>query len=160
MTAEVDTSTDDSSEDRRVNEFMDKNCGCQVGLEKTRSRYVSKRISRQACLELNRDELDLVVMANVGAQMSVPDQPTQRKSHHSSSASLRAKCEYGVRVCRVTFCFLHRFAEHRLITLTHGNVKRLPSNVISFEEVTTFIQNFARANGMPLPGRVPNHRDR
>ena len=112
--SEVDTSTEDNSEDRRVNEFMDKNCGCRVGSEKTRARYLSKRISRQACLELNRDELDLVVMANVGAQMSVPDQPTQQKLHHSSSASPRAKCEYYIQECvelhSASFTAFHRFA--------------------------------------------------
>lgn len=55
------------------------------------------------------------------------------------------------------------YQKHRLSTRIHGNVKCLPSNSIPFEEVkrvSTFIENFARANGMPLPGRVPNHPDK
>ena len=112
------------------------------------------------------------------AQMSTQDQPTQQASHHRTSASPRSKCEYyihGVRICRATFCFLHcmsqfrldniiaHYQKHGLSTCTHGNVKCLPSNSIPFDEVkrvSTFIENFARANGMPLPGRIPNHCDK
>ena len=41
--------------------------------------------------------------------------------------------------------------------------KRLPPNSFSHETismVTTFINNYGRAHGLPLPGRVPGHRDK
>ena len=50
-----------------------------------------------------------------------------------------------------------------LCTRTHGNSKRAPSNAIPYDDVrhlTTYITNFAKAHGMPLPGRVPGHRDK
>ena len=45
----------------------------------------------------------------------------------------------------------------------HGNTKRLPTNCLpkdDIEYLTKFITNYARAHGMPLPGRVPGHRDK
>ena len=45
----------------------------------------------------------------------------------------------------------------------HGNTKRLPTNALSLEDsvnVTTFITNYARAHAMPLPGHLPNHKDK
>ena len=42
-------------------------------------------------------------------------------------------------------------------------MKRLPKNALSFEDVsrlTTFVTNYARAHGLPLPGRLPGHRDK
>lgn len=56
-----------------------------VDLDQTKHLVGVILASRQACLELSRDELDL---ANVRAQMSTQDQPTQRASHHRTSASL------------------------------------------------------------------------
>ena len=39
---------------------------------------------RQECMELTKDELDLVVMSQIRSLRSNPDQPTSRSSHHSS----------------------------------------------------------------------------
>ena len=42
----------------------------------------------------------------------------------------------------------------------HGNKERVPLNTFNFDDVnrlTTFMVNY---DGMPLPGRVPGHRDR
>ena len=50
-----------------------------------------------------------------------------------------------------------------LSSLLHGNKGRVPPNTVHFDDVTqltTFIVNYARAHGMPLPGRVPGHRDK
>ena len=45
----------------------------------------------------------------------------------------------------------------------HGNTKRLPANSLPKEDIDyliTFITNYASAHGVPLPGRVPGHRDK
>ena len=64
--------------------------------------------SRQACLELSKDELDLVIISNICAFQTLP---TLRKSHHAVQGSSEVlRCEYhlhGVRVCRTAFLFLH-----------------------------------------------------
>ena len=82
---------------------------------------------------------------------------------------------YGVPVCRKTFmyvrCIGHRRLEHLqkhfdevgLVTRTHGNAKRQPKNAFGVEEtsrVVTFVKNYARAHAMPMPGRMPNHKDK
>ena len=44
----------------------------------------------------------------------------------------------------------------------HGNSKRLPPNAFTLETRETalnFIENFALANAVTLPGRVANYRD-
>ena len=43
----------------------------------------------------------------------------------------------------------------------HGNHKRLPHNAMSFEEtkyVVRFLQNYAEANAILLPGRIPGYK--
>ena len=74
-----------------------------------------------------------------------------------------------------TFMFLHfigqkilenlnqHFDEVGLSTHTHGNVKCLPNNALTFEDanrLTTFVANYARTDGLPFPGHLPGHQDR
>ena len=45
----------------------------------------------------------------------------------------------------------------------HGNTGRLPKNTCTFEQVQavkTFIENYARAHGLPVPGRLPNTKNK
>uniref|UniRef100_A0A7M5XGV4 DUF7869 domain-containing protein n=2 Tax=Clytia hemisphaerica TaxID=252671 RepID=A0A7M5XGV4_9CNID len=54
------------------------------------------------------------------------------------------------------------FHENGPVSRVHGNTKRRPHNAFSFETremAVNFIENFALANAVPLPGRVANHRD-
>ena len=122
--------------------------------------------------------LDLVVLSCIQSHLSLPDQATQRSSHHDTSVDSQKRSKYffhGVRVCRDTFLFVHALSHSRyerlvqhykhvgLSSRMHGNKGRVPPNTLHFDEVTqltTFIVNYARAHGMPLPGRVPGHRDK
>ena len=133
---------------------------------------------RQDCLQLDSNELDLVVLSCIQSHLSLPDQATQRSSHHDTSVDSQKRSKYfvhGVRVCRDTFLFVHALSHSRyerlvqhykhvgLSSRMHGNKGRVPPNTLHFDEVTqltTFIVNYARAHGMPLPGRVPGHRDK
>ena len=49
-----------------------------------------------------------------------------------------------------------------LVQRVHGNTKRLPSNTSlqkCIDRVLAFIDDTANVHGLPLPGRMPNHRD-
>ena len=80
----------------------------------------------------------------------------------------------GVRVCRTTFLFCYavskklysalckHFVENGPVRRVHGNTKRQPHNAFSLESkqmAINFIENFAIANAVTLPGRVANYRD-
>ena len=82
---------------------------------------------------------------------------------------------HGLPICLNTFLYLHTISHFRYENLgdhfeqvglclrTHGNSKRLPANSFPAEETShlaMFIKNYARAHGLPLPGRVPGHRDK
>ena len=48
-----------------------------------------------------------------------------------------------------------------LATRRHGNSKKLPHNALTFEEntnVITFLHNYAEANAILLPGRIPGYK--
>ena len=79
----------------------------------------------------------------------------------------------GHRVCKKTYLFLHTVSEKRLRNLQkslqengltprqHGNLRRLPSNTISFpdtQRVVEFLQAYAEANAILLPGRIPGYK--
>ena len=58
---------------------------------------------------------------------------------------------------------LQHYQQHGLCPRMHGNTKRLPANSLPKEDIDyliTFITNYASAHGVPLPGRVPGHRDK
>ena len=78
-----------------------------------------------------------------------------------------------LQVCKDMFSFLHGISRKRLDaikqsyitnsleTRTHGNSKHLPKHAFSTPEithVTKFISNFAEANGILLPGRIPGYK--
>ena len=57
---------------------------------------------------------------------------------------------------------LSHYVKHGVELRVHGNSKRLPANTTSREDVhqaITFIDNIAEVHGVPLPGRLPNHRN-
>ena len=170
-----DHSMEDERAQKSIEDFIRSTCGCKLG-----SSFLSKQTiekCRADNLELSRDELDLVILAQIRAGRSMDTQPTLRRSHHEKTAN-RSMSKYhihGVLICRKTFMFLHcvghKCLEHLiqhfdnvgLDTRQHGNLKRLPNNTTPFEEVnrlTLFITNYVRAHGLPLPGRVPGHRDK
>ena len=81
---------------------------------------------------------------------------------------------YGYNICKRLFLYLMNISNHKykniashynsngLISRQHWNKGRLPSNTTSFEateQVKSFITSYARDNALPLPGRVPGHRD-
>ena len=92
--------------------------------------------------------------------------------------NIRSRSEFffhGTQVCISTYLYLHtisrthyenlvsHYTDFGLCLRIHGNSKRLPANTFPLEattHLTTFVKNYARAHGLPLPGRVPGHRDK
>lgn len=176
-----ETSKEDLTEQEVVDRFMNTPCGCKMGPKQSCCSAMLTRETVEKCrqdnLELLSDELDLVVLAQIRAHRSTAFQPTVRMTHHKGSAfrSVSSYYIHGVPVCKKVFLFLHCMSHKRLdnlvqqyekagvATRVHGNTKRLPANSVGTDavaKVTTFITNFARAHALPLPGRVPGHRDK
>ena len=44
--------------------------------------------------------------------------------------------------------------------LHHGNKGRVPPNTFNFDDVNRLTSFMVNYDGMPLPGRVPGHRDK
>ena len=169
----LEESLEDRDEQHEIERFFSKGCGCKFGPKNTQcSEFVTKVIvtSRQECMELTKDELDLIVLSNIRAHQALEGQVTLRSSHHEiSGQSEILRCQYyihGIRICRKMFLFLHymshfrydnlvrHFKQRGLCTLTHGNFKRTPVNTIPFEEVsqvTSFISNFAEGRSWYAP---------
>lgn len=166
----LDLSYEDSREELSIVEFLQTGCQCHLGPKNSPcfKQLAKKEIetSRLECSELTRDELDLVILSHISAHRTRSDETFRGRSeffHH------------GKQVCTTTYLYLHgisrtrytRLVEHYqdfgLCPRIHGNSKRLPSNALPFEStnhLTMFIKNYARAHGLPLPGRVPGHRDK
>ena len=77
---------------------------------------------------------------------------------------------HGKRVCMKTLHAISRkrlgkvkasLLENGLVPRVHGNTKRLPANTLSFtdtQRVVQFIVNYAEANAILLPGRIPGYK--
>lgn len=179
---DVETSLEDTSERESVETFITSTCGCKIGPKSSPCSSVLSRDTivkyRMESLELTRDELDLVVLAQIRACRSVASQPSSRRTNHEKSTDCRSRTKYyvhGLEVCRQTFMFLHcighkrlenllkHFEQIGLNTCVHGNTKRLPVTTLFFEDtnrLVAFITNYARVHAMPLPGRLPGHKDK
>lgn len=79
-----------------------------------------------------------------------------------------------IQVCKKTFLLVYGIGKTRLenlkahykkeglVSRTHANTSRLPSNTLSrecIERTVTFIKNFATEQAISLPGRYPNFKD-
>ena len=166
-----------SSEEQKCKEFIERTCGCSLNNGSPCSRLIplEKYIChRSEAAALTRDQLDLVL---IGAVMSVlsTNENNFDKSHKSKSRQ-RIYSHYlfgGQRVCRRTFQFLlgvgkdrlqaikASYMENGLTTRIHGNTKRLPYNVTTYEEIkriVKFVSNYAEEQAILLPGRIPSYK--
>ena len=166
----VEVSEMDIQEDSMVQTFLSNTCKCHLGVGNkpcclTLPLQEIKKC-RMSCSELSHNELDLVVMSQVHYFRTT--------SEGASTASFRPISNYyfhGVRICQATFLFVHCISRNRYLRIVelyknegltmsrHGNSGRLPKHTCSIEqvqEVKSFIVNYARAHGLPVPGRLPN----
>ena len=102
-----------------MHDFVTKSCGCKYGPGSTPcSAFLNKatiKRHREDNLELSKDELDLVVLAQIRAHRKTADQETLRVSHHETKDD-KSRSEFyinGVRICLTTFLFIHCMSRYR-----------------------------------------------
>ena len=165
----------DVAEQEDILKFLSDTCNCKLGQEGKPCclslSHETIRKCRNNCAELAHSELDLVIMSQIHSHRTVEHQA-------QCSSSFRPMSTYSIhwiKICQTTFLFLHQISRNRYLriaqhykenglTLTvHGNKGKLPANACSFEQVQstkTYIENYARAHGLPVPGRLPNARNK
>lgn len=135
--------------------------------------------------ELSKSEQSFVILGHIAAHrqhvelQSVYDGVGRKKYGKRSSDKKRVLITYmfrGVNICLKLYLFLHNlglgrfkaliahFDEKGLCDRVHGLCNKLSvrTNVITQEktvEVIVFIKNYADKVGVPLPGRLPSHKD-
>ena len=171
---DLDMSVEDREEESLVREYFGNPC-CSLGPKKgpcwTHAGKERFLLARQESLDLEKKELDLVVLANLRASRSLT--PDSSASQEGTRASI--KYQYGgLVICKSAFLFIHAIGSRRLKNLIshydenglsirmHGNAKKRRHNQTETEEVEKikgFIEQFADNHAMPLPGRMPTHKD-
>ena len=167
---EFDTSIHDDSERAAIEGFK---CTCQGDKPCYKFISTSNVIKyRSNCLELPKDELDLVILGQIHSHY-VPPSP----GHGTRSTSYKSRYFFHDKpICLKTFLFLHSIGDKRYRNLVdhytrdcpevktrcHGNSRRSSykaASITSVQEALQFIKNTASAMALPLPGRMPNFKD-
>ncbi len=125
--------------------------------------------------EFERHEKDLVILAQIAAHIQRSDetQSSRKKAQKARKLSRVLYYHESREICRDMFKFLHSISQDKLTALIkwykeHGLASRkcrsggrIDKKALSFEDVTrvvTFITNYAEANALVLPGRVPGYK--
>ena len=127
--------------------------------------------------ELSKENVDLVILANMQQNRVNSSQTKQTTSHKEGKERRRASVKFfllGRQVCRSTYLFAHgvgikryknlckHYDNHGFGPRRHGNVGKSSHNAFSISDeqnVISFISNYADYNAMPLPGRMPKMKD-
>ena len=118
--SEFELSSTDLDEAGKVDTFFSNGCGCKLGPKKTAcSSVISRHLAtttRNDCLQLERSELDVVILSQLQALRTHPDQPVQRQS---SGLSTQHTTFYfhTLRVCLNAFLFIHAINHKRFESL-------------------------------------------
>lgn len=117
--SDLELSMEDSDEFGAVDEFIGTGCGCKHGPGESQCSFFLAKKTTETCkqynLELTRDELDLVVLAQIRAHHNKEIQAT-----HHSTGSFRLQSMFfinGVQECPRTFLFLHCISRERYANL-------------------------------------------
>jgi len=104
----------------------------------------------------------------LGKDVSLPSKEMRRTKYIEF-------CFKGKQVCRETFLFLYtlslkcyrnlleHFCNNGLLLRDYGNYRKAPHNRMAFDDVhaiVEFLKNLATAHALPLPGRLPGHKDK
>ena len=160
----LDVSNVERKEEEKVELFMRDGCGCKLNCHQTlgKEAIVARR---NDCAELSKQELDLVILGQLGAfeKGSTPQSSRLRSSFYMS----------GSRVCKRAFLFVHgvgekqfknlkrHFSQNGLVPRLHGNSGKAPHNAITLDDAkhaVTFLFEYAEVNALLLPGRVPGYK--
>ena len=169
-----------AEENQCIQSFLSSTCGCTVHS----GRPCSEQFTfdhylefRGQCKELTKVELDMALLGQLSAFTFSSEQTVRSTTYRHPSTGRQHSYTYfmhqGMKVCRKTFLFLHVVSEKRLKNLkanllksglsprVHGNTRSLPANTTPFAEtqqVVNFIQTYAEAHAILLPGRIPGYK--
>ena len=177
-TVNLDESLEDQMEKKAIDKLFVSAC-CSLGPKKGAcwTHFDRKAIinARRQSQELTKDELDLVVLANLQAGRASSHLFPQ--SEMTSSTPSRTVVNYsfgGKRICRTMFSFLYAIGHARLenlikhyssegiTTRVHKLSHQSPHNQTSFDtiqRIKTFIELFTDNHALPLPDRLPSYKD-
>ncbi|XP_066913328.1 uncharacterized protein [Clytia hemisphaerica] len=156
-------SVDEVETDRRDKFYNEHCCKLGKGSSACHLQFIRGDIEelRDSILELHESERDMMIIGFLLSQKG--------KIGEHLEYSLR-----GTRICREFYLFSHaiskklfsvvskHFEENGPVPRVHGNTNRLPHNVFTLETremAINFVENYAMANAVSLPGRVANYRD-
>ena len=167
---DLDKSAEDGEEEALVRDFFNGEPCCTLGPNKSacwsragRERFL---LARQNSLDLEKKEADLAVLATLRATRSFA-------SHEVGRSSIKYQFG-GMQICKTAFLFRYALGARRLKNLishydekglslrVHKNTRKRPHNRTDSEDVEKikgFIEQFADSHAMPLPGRLPTHKD-
>ena len=143
----------------QVQRFLTDGCGCDLTSGSCSSTFTAESVESYMshCSELTRAELDMAILGQLSAFTNTSTHTVHSSKHrHSPSSRQRAYMLFwhgGRRVCKKMFLFLHTISEKRL--------RNLQANTISFadtQRVVEFLQTYAEANTILLPGRIPGYK--
>ena len=172
---DVQATEGNESLDKKVSTFLDVSCGCSFGNgEDSCLKSFSKEtmlFNLHNCLELSKEELDLVILANIQASTHGHDKQVDEKRSRSPRGYFAFK---SIPICKKMFLQLYGISDHRFRSLkehydhfgiyprTHGNMKRMPSNTLPHSttvDIKAFILKYIEENGVLLPGRIPGYKN-
>ena len=109
MDIQPDLSDIDTSEVEKVSLFFDKGFGCKLGPKNSScSSVIARDLAvqcRNNCQQLESSELDIIVMSQLQALRTHPDQPLHESRHSGDTSTQRHTFFYfhKLRIC-VSFC--------------------------------------------------------
>ena len=108
--------------------------------------------------ELTKENVYLIVLANMQHNRSNSSQTKQTATHTDRKARRRASVKFfllGRQGCRSTYLFAYGVGIKK-----HKNLcKHYGPSLSDEQSAISFISNYADYNSMPLPGRMPNMKD-
>ena len=163
----LDLKESDGEELETIRNFLREGCGCQFEPKRQHCSsvlcYSDVLECRTNCLQLCKEELDLIVLSHLQSHLRRKDVGGRKRKRYVCNFFFN-----GQQICKSTYLFLHAIGKERYANLcehyklygltlrVHGNKGRLPRNTCSFEaisEVSKFISNFAEEHALVLPGR-------
>ena len=170
----------DVNEERKIQEFCSRGCGCRLFNNGPCSSHFSRdhyTTMRAQASELSWGELNMTIMGQLMALTCYGPHPlNSTRWRHSLKEREKSTTLYhhqGLRICRQTFHFLHGIGVFRvkaikallesqgLVPRVHGHTGRIPPNALILEDmqnIVKFVMQYAEANAILLPGRVPGYK--
>ena len=166
---ELDASFEDKEEEATVEAYFNGDPCCALGPEKsacwTRFGRDVFLAARRESLEIDKNEADLAILGSIRTIRSLPN-PSGRTTMNYQFL--------GSSICKAAYLFLHALGIHRFRNLVsyfdaegvsarvHKNSRKRPQNCTEkceVEKIKVFIETFADNHALPLPGRLPAHKD-